>query len=196
MLGRLFGRLFGRQSGCGCSQRGMAAAILDTIQSAGFCGDGDNAKRASIVRALAERGDARAQFIVGIHYFNDAHVSPDAIGPNKLEGLKWFRRAAAQGNTDAPDQLSSILYFGDGVPHDYVEALKWTTLLILRNKDKSYAWLRDSLASKMTPEQIADAQRLASQWRPMPERDTRERSSTPKPPQSITPKPPWWQFWK
>jgi hypothetical protein len=173
-----------------------AAAILDTIKSAGFCGDGDNAKRGSIVRALAERGDARAQFIIGIHYFTYSHVSPDAIGPNKLEALKWFRRAADQGNTDAQDSLSSILYFGEGVPHNYVEALKWTTLLISRNNDKSYASLRDGLASKMTPEQIADAQRLASQWRPMPERDNRERSSTPKPPQSITPKPPWWQFWK
>ena len=47
--------------------------------------------------ALAEKGDARAQRELGRAYFYGRGVSKDII-----EGVKWYRRAAEQGN--APSQ--------------------------------------------------------------------------------------------
>jgi hypothetical protein len=168
-----------------------AAALRDDVQNATLCGD--YATRAKIIRALAERGDAGSQTILGAMYFyGGAHASRDSISQDKPEGVKWFRRAADQGDDEAQGQLSSIYFGGDGVPQNYVEALKWLTLQASRNKDKEDDTLRQMFTSKMTTQQIAEAQRLASQWRPTPERSDRDHSSV-LPAKS---KSPWWQFWK
>ena len=57
--------------------------------------------------------------------------------------------------------LGFIYEKGRGVTQDYVQAHKWYNLsaaLGLRERDR--------LASLMTPAQIAEAQRLAREWRP------------------------------
>jgi Sel1 repeat len=162
-----------------------AAALRKAAQAATLCGD--FATRARIIRALAERGDAGSQHILGAMYFyGGKHVSQDSISQDKSEGVKWFRRAANQGNNEAQGQLNMIYYGGDGVPKNYVEALKW--LILEGTHDDAVVSLRD----KMTPEQIAEAQRLASQWQPTPERVDLDLSST----LPTKTKPPWWQFWK
>jgi TPR repeat protein len=104
-----------------------AAALRDDAQNATLCGD--YATRARIIRALAERGEAGAQRILDAMYFyGGTHVSQDSILQDKSEGAKWFRRAADQGDDEAQEQLSSIYLNGDGVPQNYIEALKWLTL--------------------------------------------------------------------
>lgn len=75
-----------------------AAALLAAVQNAALC-DKNNAARIKIIRALAERGDAGAQVVLGSTYYYST------TAPDKLEGVKWFRRAAEQGNTDAQGQL-------------------------------------------------------------------------------------------
>jgi uncharacterized protein len=58
------------------------------------------------------------------------------------------------------------------VPQDYVQAHKWFNLAAARipaSETESRAIAiksRDSVASKMTPAQIAEAQKLASEWKP------------------------------
>jgi hypothetical protein len=156
-----------------------AAAIRDAVQHATLC-PGNYAIRARIIQALAKRGDAGSQVILGSMYYygTGEHASQDAIFPDKAEGVKWFLRAANQGNTEAQGQLSSIYFNGD-VPHNYVEALKWLTLANSENKDdKDAISLRNAYISKMTPEQIAEADQQASQWRPKPERDDRDRMNS------------------
>jgi TPR repeat protein len=69
--------------------------------------------------------------------------------------VKWFRRAADQGDDETQGQLSSIYFSGYGVPQNYVEGLKWVTLQASRNKDRDS--LREIYISKMTPQQIAEA---------------------------------------
>ena len=59
-----------------------------------------------------------------------------------------------------------MMYFmGKGVPQDYVEAHKWLSLAAAQGY-KDVAKFRDLIASTMTPEQIAEAQRLAREWKP------------------------------
>jgi TPR repeat protein len=59
---------------------------------------------------------------------------------------------------------------GAGVPQDYVQAHLWFNLaashLAKVQERNSAASARDALAKRMTPEQIAEAQRLARDWKP------------------------------
>jgi hypothetical protein len=62
------------------------------------------------------------------------------------------------------------------VSQDFVQAHKWLNLAAARlgtgEKEKLDAALRerDALAAKMTPAQIEEAQKLAREWKPHPER--------------------------
>jgi hypothetical protein len=44
------------------------------------------------------------------------------------EALKWFERAAAQGDPDAQNGLGQMYQDGEGVKQDYAEAAKWFRL--------------------------------------------------------------------
>jgi TPR repeat protein len=58
---------------------------------------------------------------------------------------------------------------GHGVPQDYAEAHMWLNLAAWRasgEDQKKYADVRDSVAKKMTAQQIAEAQRRAREWKP------------------------------
>ncbi len=66
--------------------------------------------------ALAESGDAAAQFWMGATY--------QKLG-EKVEAEKWYRQAGEHGNTDAQVALGRLYYAGDGVQKDFIEAGKW-----------------------------------------------------------------------
>ncbi|MDE0829060.1 MAG: SEL1-like repeat protein [Vicinamibacterales bacterium] len=56
---------------------------------------------------------------------------------------------------------------GEGVPQDYVQAHMWTNLAVTQSSGQDRDRRernRDIIAAKMTAEQIAEAQRLASEW--------------------------------
>jgi TPR repeat protein len=62
-----------------------------------------------------------------------------------------------------------ILYKrGEGVPQDYVQAHMWFNLAASHENMSGAVELRDEIASKMTPAQIAEAQKLAREWKPKP----------------------------
>ena len=52
---------------------------------------------------------------------------------------------------------------GHGVAQDHVEAYKWFSLASAQG-ETSATRVRDIVAQRMTPAQIAKAQRLASEW--------------------------------
>jgi TPR repeat protein len=98
--------------------------------------------------------------------------STDSASEPQSEAAKWYRKAAEQGLPEAQYFLGVMYHNGQGVPQDYVLAHMWLNLAALRfpasekknqemaNKD------RDITASEMTPDQIAEAQRLAREWKP------------------------------
>ncbi len=71
-------------------------------------------------RPLAEQGDAKAQFKLGVMYEFGQGVPQDYA-----EALQWYRKAAAQGVAEAQYNLGSMYLKGQGVPQDYAEAVKW-----------------------------------------------------------------------
>jgi TPR repeat protein len=111
-------------------------------------------------RPLAEQGDANAQLLLGILY------DKGLFGPHdSVDALLWFEKAAAQGNANAQVWLGALYEAGKGVPQDFVQAYKWYTLGEA-NGDTKAADPRDGLAKQMTPAQIAEAQKLAREWKP------------------------------
>ena len=83
------------------------------------------------------------------------------------QAVAWNRKAAEQGEALAQFALGVMYDFGQGVPQDYIEAHKWLNLAAARasgEDQKKYAEVRDSLAEKMTPAQLAEAQKRASEW--------------------------------
>ena len=108
----------------------------------------------------AVQGQAKAQFNLGTLYFNGEGVPKDY-----RQALRWFRLAADQGEAVAQTKIAIMYDDGRGVPHDIVQAYKWYSLAAT-NGDKPAAELRDASAKQMTPAQIAEAQKLARQWKP------------------------------
>jgi hypothetical protein len=72
----------------------------------------------------AGKGDADAQYELGMRYFTGARNRP----PDFAEALKWIHLAADQGNAKAQDRLGLMYYQGRGVPRDYNEAARWYLL--------------------------------------------------------------------
>lgn len=59
-----------------------------------------------------------------------------------------------------------ILYEnGEGVSQDYVQAHMWMNLAVSHSRLPECAAARDRVAAKMSPSQIAEAQRLAREWK-------------------------------
>ena len=89
------------------------------------------------------------------------------------EAVKWYRKAAEQGNALALNNLGFMYGKGRGVPQDYVQAHMWYNLAASRkppgkSRDDSVK-NRDIVAEKMTPADVSKAQRLAREWKPKKE---------------------------
>ncbi len=108
----------------------------------------------------AAQGQAKAQYNLGILYFNGEGVPKDY-----QQALRWFRLAADQGEALAQTKIAIMYDEGQGVPQNFVQAHKWYNLAAT-NGDKPAAELRDTLATQMTPAQIAEAKKLAQEWTP------------------------------
>ena len=118
---------------------------------------------ASGVLGLALFGVARAG------PFEDAQAA-DQKGDYATE-LRILRPLAEQGNALAELGLGVMYANGHGVPQDYVRAHMWFNIAAAASgaSDASVRdavkW-RDLVATRMTPAQIAEAQRLARGWEP------------------------------
>ena len=81
-----------------------------------------------------------------------------------------FKKAAEAGNADAQGRLALRYALGRGVPQDFVQAHKLFTIAASTETDKEqrdkYVGNRDLVSGKMTPNQVAEAQRLVREWKP------------------------------
>ncbi len=58
-----------------------------------------------------------------------------------------------------------MYYGGEGVPQDYAQAHMWFNLAGAQGLEQA-AKNRDNVAKRMTPTQIAEAEKLAREWKP------------------------------
>jgi TPR repeat protein len=111
-------------------------------------------------RLGADQGDARCQWLLGGMY-NAGKGVPQSYAT----AVKWYRLAAAQGYPNGQWVLGTMFEHGWGVPQSYVLAHMWYNLAAAAAHDHAPDY-RDRIASKMTSSQIAEAQRLAAEWKP------------------------------
>jgi TPR repeat protein len=119
-------------------------------------------------RKAADQGFAEGQYGLANMYFDGQGVPRDYA-----EAVTWFRKAADQGLAPALNNLGNMYLNGQGVPQDYVQAYMLFNVAaaraprddILKTRDMAVK-NRDSVAAKMTPAQIAEAQKVAREWTP------------------------------
>jgi hypothetical protein len=124
---------------------------------------GDYVEAAKEWRPLAEAGDASAQFNLGLLYL-DGHGVPQ----NPTEAANWFRRAAEQDYTLAQHNLGAMYGSGQGVKRDFVQAYKWLNICAAKGNGGCVTQ-RDLIAKKLKPGQVAEGQRLATDFKPQKE---------------------------
>ena len=95
----------------------------------------------------------------------EGHLYSNGLGCRKddKDAVFWFLLAAKQGHGLALVKLGSMYEGGRGVTQDYVQAYKWYDLGARRN-EKTGEPLRDELEKRMTPAQVAEAQRMTKEW--------------------------------
>ena len=122
------------------------------------------AEAARWYQMAAEQGRVSAQLRLGVMYDEGRGVLQ-----NHSEAAYWLRLAAEQGDANAQFLLSAMYYKGQGVPQDFVRAYMWVDLAASRsqgNPSEGPTSARELFAEKTSPDQLAEAQRLAQEWRP------------------------------
>lgn len=157
----------------GVGDYAMAFSILEPLAKAGNAqakdviwwmyyhgrgGPQDNVQALEWYRKVAGLGFADAQLKLGVMYVTGQGVPQDYI-----QAFDWLNKAASQGLAYAQLDLAKMYHNGQGVPQDYVQAAKW--LIVAKaggstEAGKGLSWLEQ----QMTASQIAEAQRLASEW--------------------------------
>ncbi len=153
-----------------------------------FCCNHKQESKEEKIRKAAEHGDAKAQYSLGMRYFEGKSVTKDYV-----QAVAWFRKAAKHGYDSAQFCLGGMYNMGEGVTKDYTQAAVWyrkaaeqglpeaqfnlgtmyyTGEGVPKDYVQAYKWynkasaqgdsiasdMRDSLEKEMTPEQIAKAQ--------------------------------------
>lgn len=104
-------------------------------------------------RKAAAEGVADAQNGLG-----DLYAKGQGVPQDDAEAAYWYLKAAEQGLADACRNLGTFYSLGRGVPFDNVRAYMWFSVA----PDRS---ARDDVASRMTSAEIAEAERLAREWK-------------------------------
>ncbi len=104
-----------------------------------------------LVAAPAWAGDLQA----GVEAYNRGDYAT---------ALKIWRPLAEQGHAKAQYDLGVMYFMGRGVPQDVVQAHLWLNLAAAQG-DELARINRDRMTEQMTPAQLADAQRLAGEWK-------------------------------
>jgi TPR repeat protein len=122
----------------------------------------DVAAALQALKPLAEQGIADAQFKMGSLYYQGLGVPQ-----NYKEAVTWLRKAAEQGHVSSQTTLGTV--YAEGVQgvigKDYPQAFMWFSFAAAKG-DKEAVEFRDNLASRMTPTQIVEAQKLAREFKP------------------------------
>ena len=121
---------------------------------------GDYATALRLWRPLADQGNPYAQYKIGLTYDVGVGAPQDFT-----EAAKWYLMAADQGHAGAQFNLGLLYANGRGVEQDFIQAHMWFNLAAAGSEPAAQRE-RDLVAKKMTRFQIAEAIRLAREWKP------------------------------
>ena len=115
------------------------------------------AKSLKSLRALAEKGDAKAQYELGGMYVKGEGVAKDIV-----EAVTLWRKSAVQGHAASQFNLGAMYAGGKEVKQDHLTAYAWFNIAAA-NGDEPAKKLRDEYAIRFTRDQISRAQELSRQ---------------------------------
>jgi TPR repeat protein len=93
------------------------------------------------------------------------YATGEGVTQDYNEALKWYTKAAEQGYAAAQHNLGKMYWNGHGVPEDFVQSYKWLNLAAAQGNETAKEG-RDALRTLMTLSQVAEAQRMSSEFRP------------------------------
>ena len=112
------------------------------------------------LKSLAERGNVDAQFELGFMY------GTGFCGPQDYaKAVYWYSQAAEKMHVVSQSILGWMYEEGHGVAQDYVQAHMWYNIASAQGHEPASKY-RDRLSKKMPASQIAEAQKMAREWRP------------------------------
>jgi TPR repeat protein len=135
-----------------------APFYLGRIYQDGRGGPKDYARARQWYRVAAERGNHKAAV-------NLATMHALGLGgPKNYQAAgQWFLLAANSGDIKAQDNLGLLYQNGLGVRQDYAKAYMWFAIAAAIQGGSEAAKHRDQIARLMTPDQIEQGRRLASE---------------------------------
>jgi hypothetical protein len=92
------------------------------------------------------------------------YATGSGVPQNDEEAVTYFRMAAEAGDSDAQASLGLAYLAGRGVAKDLQQAYFWLELAAVKGEDIAIK-TRDLAAKEMSAEQIAEAKRLAREWK-------------------------------
>jgi TPR repeat protein len=87
----------------------------------------------------------------------------NGIVKNEYEAVKWYHKAAVQGDEYAQTNLGSCYYDGRGVAKNLAIGYMWTNLAAESGEVQANKNLK-KFTLEMTPALIAEGQRLSREW--------------------------------
>lgn len=138
------------------------AGAYSSLAAAYILGRGvpkDDREAAEWYRKAADQGYADAQISLATAYYSGRGVPKD-YG----KAAEWFGKAAAQGDESGRGWLGSLYEEGHGVAKDLVIAYAWYNLNAVA--DKEWREFRDGVGMRLTKDELSEAQRLSSAWKP------------------------------
>ena len=160
------------------ADQGMAEAQFDL----GMCyANGDGVAKNAVeavawYRKAADQGLPDAQCELG-----NCYIEGNGLPKDIPQGVKWTRLAAEQGFGPAQNTLGLCYTKGKGVTQDYVEAYKWFNLATAKGDERADdAKINLAAAERfLKPEQVAEGQRLAREFKPHKTSTAGESASPP-----------------
>lgn len=107
----------------------------------------------------AKQGDVQSQVNLGAMYYSGRGTVQDY-----RIAATWFQKAANKGDAKAEMDVGIMYAVGTGLPQDNIRAYMWLNLSAAQG-NKTASEDRDITAKKMTPEQLAEAQKLTREWK-------------------------------
>lgn len=118
----------------------------------------DSLLAAKWYQSAAEQGHGEAQCNLAVMYENGWGVAQ-----SDENAFKWYSLAAEQGIPLAQYSLGKMYKDGFGVARDNIQAHKWLTIAFEMGSNNA-RFKRDTLASKMSVEDVAKSDGLAQEW--------------------------------
>jgi len=140
----------------------VAAYRLGTLYERGQGVPANPAKAVQWYSQAAKAGNRKAMHNLAVAYAQGTGVQKDLSA-----AAQWFGRAAALGLADSQFNLAVLYERGMGVPQSLADAYKWYAIAAAQGDVESKTRL-EALDSQISPDDKANAQKAAADFRPDP----------------------------